>query len=108
MKQRITIHGPIKGKKSRRTGVGEYTWTFEGDYDVEVENLEHFVQVEFLNSSGYREYTYIDPSGVVKVGDLVEVDTVYGTSIAKVVALGKGSYNGPFKSITARLSREVL
>lgn len=70
-----------------------------------------YVQVNFMeySSSSYR-YTYRDPSASLQVGDVVEVPTTSQglPRVAKVVALGRGSWDGEVKDVTARLERTVL
>ena len=92
---------------------GDNVTTFEGDFAFEVEDLRSYVQVayELPNEAQTwkRKYTYLDPTGELKVGDLVEAPTRYSDSqLATVVALGRGSYTGEPRAITARLTREEL
>jgi hypothetical protein len=76
-----------------------------------------YVRVTFPSSPA--QYTYIDPSGTLKVGDRVIVPPAhyalnhggmtgqsYGsTNQADVVALGKSaSYDGPYKSVVAKVT----
>lgn len=81
------------------------------DLQRALEDLEGpFVQVKFLSGGGSKStaFTYRDPSGTLQVGDLVEVPSRFGTGIAKVSALGKGSFKGEILEVTAKLSKEVL
>jgi hypothetical protein len=69
-----------------------------------------YVQVSFggMNSTGGR-YTYSDPSGTLKVGDLVEVRTGSNEPRqVRVVGLGRGSWGGPVKPVIAKLERVTL
>jgi len=70
--------------------------------------IEHVVQVIF--DAGYRRYSYIDPTGNLDVGDLVEVPTGYHNNplIAKVAELGRGSFKGELKTVTAKYVRVEL
>jgi len=70
--------------------------------------IENVVQVIF--DVGYRRYSYIDPTGQLDVGDLVEVPTGYhnNLTVGKVAALGRGSYKGDLKTITAKYVRILL
>lgn len=70
---------------------------FEGDFTVEEIDTNEYVQVLFLNpGNGFQHcegklYTYIDPGFGLKVGDLVNVPTVYKPeNIAQVKKLGDG------------------
>lgn len=82
--------------------------TFEGDFEFEIEDLGTYVQVQFPGTSYL--YTYRDPSGTLKVDDLVQVPYVnsYANSVGVVARLGRGNWDGPTKDITARLQREVF
>jgi hypothetical protein len=62
------------------------------------------------NSSGSYRYTYRDPSGSLKRGDIVEVPTTSQglPRFAKVVAKGRGDWQGAVKDVTAKLDREVF
>lgn len=75
------------------------------------EALVSYVQVRFnldRNSVG-QAYTYIDPSGKLKVGDLVRAPVYSGDfQTAKVVALGRGAWQGRCKTLAAKLTEELL
>ena len=80
--------------------------------DALTEALEYdptsYVQVTV---QGYTPaYTYRDPSGRLMVGDIVQVP--FGVSgrlkLATVTKLGKGTYRGPVKDVTARFVTEPL
>jgi hypothetical protein len=77
-----------------------------GEFDFEVEDLEHYVQVRY--ERGGVRYTYRDPSGALEIGDLVEVPVSYGTKVGTVMAFGHGGYTGPIKDVAARLARVSL
>lgn len=71
-----------------------------------LEDENHYVQVVFMGGSTGNRYTYIDPSGSLRVGDLVLAG--YADAPAKVVALGKGSYEGPYKDLVCKLEKKIL
>ena len=79
----------------------------EDAIDAAEESRTSYVQVTYNGPTSAR-YTYLDPSGTLEVGDLVEVPVTYGTKPGEVVALGKGSWTGPVKEVVARLTRESL
>lgn len=67
--------------------------------DFEVEEIDHnaYVQVQFVNGFNSQLYTYIDPSGALAVGDLVDVPTQYEEhNLVVVKRLGDG-YKGRSK-----------
>ncbi|HEY5984918.1 MAG TPA: hypothetical protein VIV12_00845, partial [Streptosporangiaceae bacterium] len=70
---------------------------------AEEERSTSYVQVKFLGGGTLARYTYRDPSGSLEIGDLVEVPTSRGPATAKVKELGRGSYVGPVKDVTALL-----
>lgn len=103
----------LVGSRGRKLTVkqGGSTTTFEGDFEFEVEDLDAYVQVSFNGQKYGQRYTYRDPSGTLQVGDRVIVPV--GTSLTKenaaqVMALGRGSWKGHVKDVTARLTREEL
>ena len=121
MKQRVTIRprGEVRvlhgGRPVIKYNIDDsYTLvssvTYEGDFEVEAEDLDSYVQVKYLDRGALaRRYTYRDPSGTLKVGDLVEAPVGYdGLQLAKVVELGRGKYSGPIKDIKIRIVREEL
>jgi hypothetical protein len=70
-----------------------------------------YVQVRFDlgRNSQAQTYTYIDPSGTLAVGDLVQAPVYEGDlRTAKVVALGRGRWTGPCKPVAARLEATAL
>lgn len=71
------------------------------------EARQDYVQVKFLGSGQYKTYTYTAPKGMLKVGDLVEVPTRYGTQVAQVDGFGK-NYSGNILAVSARLHKTVL
>lgn len=72
--------------------------------DAVEEAGRHYVQVSFQSGADWRRYTYLDPSGALRPGDMALVDTAYGDNqIVTVVALGKGAYQGPYKALKARV-----
>lgn len=81
------------------------TVTIEGDFEFDVEDIDpnKYVQVRV---AGYSRLTYIDPSGTLAVGDRVLVPLGYNNteSVGVVKALGCGNYDGPYKSVVARLA----
>lgn len=67
----------------------------------------NYVQVQF--DGNYSQwYTYIDPTGTLEVGDLVEVMTPRGANVVEVMALGRGDYRGQCSTVKAKLVREAL
>lgn len=71
-----------------------------------------YVQITFAlgpNSSGMT-YTYEDPTGELRVGDLVHAPTQYDNrpTLGKVVSLTRGSWEGRTKRIMAKLVPEEL
>lgn len=73
------------------------------------ESTQSALQIQMVDGSSYR-WSYSDPSGRVEVGDLVEVPFGYDNSprIGKVVGTGRGTWTGPLKDISARLTRREL
>lgn len=67
------------------------------------EESRSYVQIRFHPGGG--AYTYADPSGTLDVGDEVLVPVTYTDELqqAYVSALGRGSYEGPVKSVRARV-----
>lgn len=121
VKSRITISGRAETIEENVWHSGpDYdigTFIFEGDLDVEVEEMVKYVSVAFLNeaSSKYSEgrtYAYVDPTGgELKVGDIVEVPVGYSTQmkLARVKKLGKNGYDGaPIKAVAKILKAEAL
>lgn len=109
-------HRDYQIKVARRGEPGVYLT--EGEAEELIDQLEDaieaaeesrtsYVQVTYNGPTSAR-YTYLDPSGTLEVGDLVEVPVTYGTKPGEVVALGKGSWTGPVKEVVARLTRESL
>lgn len=75
------------------------------------EALRTYVQVRFdlSRNSSAQIYTYIDPSGTLAVGDLVQAPVYEGDlRTAKVVALGRGRWKGPTKTIATKLEATAL
>jgi hypothetical protein len=75
------------------------------------EAARYYVQVRFdlARNSQAQTYTYIDPSGTLAVGDLVQAPVYEGDlRMAKVVALGRGRWTGPCKPVAARLEAMAL
>lgn len=58
------------------------------------------VQVIFRHHSNAQRYSYFDPSGKLRVGDLALTDL--GATV-EVVAIGRGDYEGPLKALTAKV-----
>lgn len=86
----------VRGQLERQYGI-----------TYELPDTSVYVQVEIINNGG-RRYTYRDPSGQLAEGMLVEIPTVYGTTIGKVVALGHGGYSGEIKDVAAVLRKADL
>lgn len=111
MNRRITVK---PGRGATVNGLpGSKYWNghsviVSGEFDFEVEDLDNYVQVQFPSTSYL--YTYRDPSGTLRVDDIVQVPTInsYATNIGVVARLGRGNWDGPTKDITARLQREVF
>lgn len=122
MKKRVTVRltrgtalekvgreGAFGGSKHSGAGVAHSAYVFEGDIEVEVEDLERLVQVRYVGQDGLKTYTYTDPFGDLEVGELVDVPTRYEEhNAAIVVALGRGRYTGDGpRVVNGRYSLEV-
>ena len=71
------------------------------------EARERIVRVRY--ATGGVSYSYRDPSGLLQIGDLVEVPVQYGTKVGTVIAFGRdGRYDGPVKDVAAKLERREL
>lgn len=57
----------------------------------------HPIRVVFPGSQ--KMYAYNDPSGNVKIGDYVIVDTADGDQTVWVAAKGRGGYDGHLRNI---------
>lgn len=79
------------------------TFRIEGEFDVEIEDLDNFVQVKTWQ---YERLTYRDPSGQLQIGDRVIVPLGWHNSdaLATVIALGRGTYEGYTKDVKSFLS----
>lgn len=76
----------------------------EGDFEIEEVDDNRYVGVQFIG--GYRQdYTYIDPSGDLRKGDLVEVPTSNSLElqVARVTALDVPPFGVGVKSVARRL-----
>jgi hypothetical protein len=51
---------------------------------------EHYVQVQF----NARPYTYVDPTGELKIGDQVTVNGAYSGQVGTVIRYGRDGYTG--------------
>ena len=115
MRQRVTIR-PIGAttrttSRSRRGLPITSERVYEGDFEIEVEELDSFVQVVLMGpSANPYAWTYRDPSGQLEVGDVVEVPYGYDDRpvLAKVEALGRGTWRGAVKDVAATLIRAEL
>lgn len=88
------------------------TYTIEGNFDFEIEELRDYVQVEFINKlrgAAAMLYTYIDPGLNLKVGDLVDVPSRFGdNNFAIVRKLGADNVdlaNFIVKEVSARYAK---
>lgn len=79
---------------------------------IDPERNVTYVQVQVSGASPTYPWTYIDPSGELKVGDRLLVPFGYDDAerVAKVTALGKGHVPAgvTIKSVAARLDVEEL
>lgn len=100
---------------------GDGALIFSKDEAVElVEQLQacldslktRYVQITFALSPGSssQTYTYEDPSGTLRVGDLVHAPTQFDNrpTLGKVVSLSRGNWQGRTKAVAARLVPEAL
>jgi hypothetical protein len=114
MKRRITITpaGEARRGKDRPRFSLVDPYVIEGDFEFEVEELDSFVQVSLPTeyAGGVYRWTYSDPSGSLKIGDVVQVPVGHDDrpAIGTVVEHGRGFWNGETKDVTARLVREEL
>lgn len=117
MNQRVTIRP--RGPFTLRKGGGPLFHlsspidrVYEGEFDIEIEDINAYVQVAYLGTDGMprgmKLYTYFDPSSSLKVGDIVEAPTSHGLPLAEVVKLGRGDYQGDPRSVSARFLRLEL
>lgn len=71
-----------------------------------------YVRIKFdlSGNSAAMSYTYEDPSGELKVGDLVYAPTQYDDrpTLGKVVSLGRGTYTGRTKTVGSKLVPQDL
>jgi hypothetical protein len=129
MKQRVTITVPRqvadkatvfdpRAGRAFKSPLDAIEITFEGErIDIDVEDLERYVQVEFLDAHPakgrltHRWYTYRDALGGIPlaVGDLVIVPTVYRAYNRAIVReLGSNiSPTAQTKYVTRRLDNST-
>jgi hypothetical protein len=111
VRRRITIK-PGPGARVNGLPLSDKFWRgnsviVSGNFEFEVEDLDPYVQVRFQGSSAL--YTYLDPSGRLRPGDIVQVPTRYAEgNIATVEKLGRGNWSGSALKVTARLVKEEL
>lgn len=86
-------------------------YEIEGEFAYDVIDLvaNEYVQVQLLGIDS-SPWTYYDPSGSLEVDDIVEVPFGYNNqpTVGKVVALGRGSWTGPTKDVTAQMLAVAL
>jgi hypothetical protein len=113
VRRRLRISGDsIDILRNGRDVSGTRRMILEGDFDVEIEDLERYVQVRIAGATGSGSYrwTYRDPSGTLAVGDAVIVPFGYDDEdrLATVVALGRGGWDGYTKDVSSRVLTEAL
>lgn len=64
------------------------------------DNATRYVRVQFASS--LREYTYIDPSGTLREGDMVVVPAGNTEKVVEVIGIGRGVFEGECKPVLGK------
>jgi hypothetical protein len=93
---RVDWDGPADGPDP------DSDFIIEGIFDYEEVDARSFVSVEVNDAV----WTYIDPWGDLRVGETVAVPFGYHDLpvLGRVVGHGHGAWNGPFKTVSDRVS----